>query len=171
MVNGAFSLDRELQREILTLASRHYPQALPDRDYQALQEGRNSNQHVLGNIYYLIEHGLMEKTTKAIPGARNLSIHNIQEFKVTHRGLDFIADDGGLSAILGVITVKFHEDTLHILTEKIMASDLPQSEKQSLTDGLRALPAEGIKHLTLKLLDAGAANIPRAIELIRTLIS
>ena len=43
--------------------------------------------------------------------------------RITAKGIDFLEDDGGLSAILGVVTVKLHADTLReMLAKKIDAS-------------------------------------------------
>lgn len=83
--------------------------------------------------------------------------------------MDFLANDGGLSAILGVVTVKFEADTLKaILENRINQSDLSPENKQSMIDSLRELPAESIKHLTMKLLDEGLENLSNAIVLIGT---
>ena len=88
---------------------------------------------------------------------------------ITHKGMDFLANDGGLSAILGVVTVKFEADTLKaILENRINQSDLDPESKQSMIDSLRELPAESIKYLTTELLTRGLDNLPAAILLIGT---
>ena len=88
---------------------------------------------------------------------------------LTHHGVDFLANDGGLSAILSVITIKFETQTLKaILTTKINQSDLTPENKKSMIDALEELPAESIKHLTTKLLDECVDNLPAAILLIGT---
>ena len=93
----------------------------------------------------------------------------INKPKITEKGLDFLQDDGGLSAILNIVTVKFEADTLKaILENRINQSNLAPESKQSMIDGLRELPAESIKHLTMKLLDEGLENLPNAIVLIGT---
>ena len=44
-------------------------------------------------------------------------------------------DDGGLSAILGVVTVKLHSDTIQaLLNTKIDQADIPPEEKSKLKD-------------------------------------
>ena len=53
--------------------------------------------------------------------------------KITAKGVDFIRDDGGLSAILSVQTVKLHEDTLkELLSIAIQQAKLPEPEKESI---------------------------------------
>ncbi len=81
--------------------------------------------------------------------------------KITAQGIDFLADDGGLSAILGVVTVKFKEDQLRkILEKKIDASSLNVTEKSWLRSTVEKLSTESLKHLTLKLLDKGLEHMP-----------
>lgn len=154
------SLDRTLQLDILRRLEAEYP-AVVDRIHVHL--GVDSD-IAIKNIHYLAAHQLISAQFSgaigqrvAIPGA----------VKITHQGLDFLADDGGLSAILGVVTVKLHEDTLRqIITAKIQASDLPTEEKSSLLQAVKELPGEAIKHLSEKLLDLGLENAPRAALLI-----
>jgi hypothetical protein len=62
---------------------------------------------------------------------------------------------------------KLHEDTLkQLIGQRITESDLPAPEKSKLLEQLKALPGEAIKHLTLKLVDAGLANWPIAVQAI-----
>lgn len=52
-----------------------------------------------------------------------------------------------------------YEDTLkELIGQRIAESDLPQQEKSTLLEQVRSLPGETIKHLTMKLVDAGLAN-------------
>jgi hypothetical protein len=58
--------------------------------------------------------------------------------KITSRGIDFLADDGGLAAILGVVTVKLHEETLKALLEAgVDALPPPQTAKSTLKSHLQ----------------------------------
>ena len=82
--------------------------------------------------------------------------------------MDFLADDGGLSAILGVVTVKLETEQLRaILAAKIMSSDLSSERKSTLIDAIRELPAEGLKHLTMKIVDTGWDNLDSLMALIQ----
>jgi len=107
------------------------------------------------SISYLEEHGLV----KASYSGDKESGSSATAASITYKGLDFIQDDGGLGAILGVVTVKLHEDTLKAIIEsKVLASDLPEPEKRRFLNQLRELPGEATKHLALKLLDTGMDN-------------
>lgn len=155
-------LDRALQKELLTKMSSTYPNEYPlDQEYTARTP---EYQQVVANLYYLFQHGLIEKRSLRY----GYSSFAIELPTITHKGMDFLADDGGLSAILGVVTVKFHEDSIkQILEHRIIESDLPPEDKKSMLGVLRELPAESIKHLTLKLLDKGFDNSSSAIHIIQ----
>ncbi len=65
---------------------------------------------------------------------------------ITAAGLDFLADDGGLSAILGVVTVKVHADTIRdLIAAKIDTADLPVEKKSALKKQLAALPETALR--------------------------
>lgn len=87
-------------------------------------------------------------------------------------GLDFLADDGGLSAILGTVTIKLHDDTIkELIAQRIELAELPAAEKKRYLDQLRELPAETTKHLVMKLVDMGLDAAPQAMALIGKLLT
>ncbi|MGC0154822.1 hypothetical protein ACPRNU_20385 [Chromobacterium vaccinii] len=120
---------------------------------------------VVANLRYLEGHGLViNQYTQALgePPA-------IFNSKITAKGVDFLANDGGLGAILGVQVVKLHDDTLKaILSAHIDRSELPQDEKSGLKAALSALPAVALSKLTELILEKATGQIPDAVSLIRT---
>lgn len=157
------ALNRELQLDILRLLENEYPARLSDIHNQFADPDA-----AIRNIHYLHEHGLIDATFSGALGRR---VQVPGPIRINSRGMDFLADDGGLSAILGVVTVKLHEDTLRqIISAKIEGSDLPEEEKRPLLQAVRELPGEAIKHLSEKLLDLGLDNLPGAAALIYTVL-
>ncbi|MDT3530257.1 hypothetical protein ROV86_19340 [Stenotrophomonas pavanii] len=119
------------------------------------------------NVSYLEEHELI---TAAHHGAKWRGI-SVLSARLTHKGFDSIQDDGGLGAILGVVTVTLREDTLKAIIEsKVVASGLPEPEKKRFLSQLRELPGEATKHLVLKLLDAGMDNWNHALPLLQGML-
>lgn len=157
------SLSRELQHTLLQRLCDAYPDAIDVQKWETDLPGTTVN------LAYLAEHGLCKVDfSQAISQVRVKPIRA----KATAKGMDFLADDGGLSAILGVVTIKLHDGTIKALLEsKILESDLPQPEKQRYLDQLRKLPAETTKHLVLKLVDLGLEKGSKAIEMIGTLLT
>lgn len=80
--------------------------------------------------------------------------------KITAKGLDFISDDGGLSSILGIVTVKLHQDTITaLMVDKIEKSNAEPSIKKQLVEKIKALPAEALQRVSLKALEAGLERV------------
>ncbi|MGL9724237.1 hypothetical protein [Sodalis sp. (in: enterobacteria)] len=91
---------------------------------------------------------------------------------VTAKGIDFVRNDGGLSAILNVVNIRLHNDTINKLEAIIRASPTAtEEEKSSLISTLHKLPEDAIKHLNLKLLDLGMAQIPDVFHVIERVLS
>ena len=153
-------LDRDVQLEILNRYAPHYPLVQP------LGSWSHDQKIVEANLFYLIEHGLLE--SKMLLTTDGIRFGNI---KLTHNGMDFLAGDGGLSAILGVVTIRLHDETIRdLIAARIQASDLPPAEKTGLLDQLRELRGESIKHLTMKLIDAGLDKAPGAFQWLSSLL-
>lgn len=163
-------LDRSLQRHILEALAHLHPGGTDE--FAALMGQLEEDDRLLSNLLYLAGHGLVE--SGFVPyetSARNTFVQASQT-RITHTGLDFLAEDGGLSAILGTVTVRLHEDDLRALVAaRISASaamDTPQKHKA--LDALRELPAESIKHLYLKVLDLGWDRAPDSIAAIKSML-
>lgn len=146
-------LNRDLQRRILMELSELYPspadmkRSFTDVDPRQVQY----------NLFYLSEHGLVSiSATKLI--SEEYPVHSAT---ITARGIDFISDDGGLSAILGVLTVKLHEDTIKsLLIHKIDEAHGDEALKASLKAKIREMPAEALSTVTQRALEAGLQQIP-----------
>lgn len=164
-------LDRDLQRKIL-LGLRACAPYGSDDVHQELGLGEVPFEKIVTNLLYLAEHGLIEHgfvRQDYISGQSQYM--QTSAATITADGLDFLEDDGGLSAILGVVTVRLHDDTIKSLIEaKILASDMPQPDKKRWLDQLRSLPADATKHLVLKLVDLGLDSSPSALRAIGKLL-
>lgn len=160
-------LDRKFQRELLTKLAETYPLRFDHRDLCRSMDDDAQHKYA-ANLMYLEEHGLAESGV-------NVGLngdYTLAQPKITAKGLDFLADDGGLSAILSVVTVRFEQEQLRSIIEaKISTSNLAPEEKGQLLTALRSLPAEATKHLTIKLLDQGLSLLPDVGHFILKLLS
>lgn len=154
-------LDRQYQRELLTKLAEAYPQRC-NVDQLLAQASDEEKSRYATNMTYLEEHGLV------ISGiTENFSGLRLDNPSITAAGMDFIADDGGLTAVLNTVTIKLHDETLReLIGRKIEAAPLSPADKKKWTAQLRALPADAIKHLTMKLLDKGLEHAPDALQTI-----
>jgi len=164
-------LDRKLQLELLEKMSSTYPEFYDfGKEYK---HGTDEYHLVVSNLYYLQQHNLIEQRSllqsSSMGGYKNLQI-NLPT--INHNGMDFLANDGGLSAILSTVTIKIDaEQFRQILLMKVNESDLPSDQKSQITSVLRELPAENIKHLSTKLLDLGWDNLSSLMQLIQNIPS
>src|SRR5439155_16102539 len=116
-IGAAVKVDRDVQRKILEALRDAYPQR---KDTRTMEVGDPDLNELGANVAYLEEHGLVDAKWSG-----SMAVANV---KITARGLDFLVDDGGLSAILGVVTIRLHEDTLKaILIDRVDASGEPDT--------------------------------------------
>ena len=162
-------LDRELQLELLSKIAECYPFAWIDYERKP---DTPEYYKIAVNLNYLKGHGILtENSTKVVHSTSGNGGGSILIMKpeITEKGLDFLKDDGGLSAILGVVTVRFEADTIRtILQLKVDQSDLSPVDKQKLRGVLQELPAENIKHLSTKIVDVGWDNLGSLMSLIQS---
>jgi len=158
-------IDRDVQRRILERLAEDYPRTVV-ADF--LYEGLDNPHDLLPTVSYLEDHGLVT----AFYGGPKAMGNNPVNATITAKGLDFLADDGGLGAILGVVTIKVHEDSLtKLVAARIDAAGLPPQEKKAFLDQLQKLPGKTTEHLVLKLVDAGLDNWPKAWALLQSMVS
>jgi len=163
-MTGKQVLNREKQLQIMKRLHDVYPKWLHS---QALEI---DGVIPVADMWYLMQHGLIEiKHVIYKEGSEDIQISRAT---ATQKGMDFLLDDGGLSAIFGVLTVRIHDDTLKSLIEaKILQADLAPEDKKKWIDQLRSLPADATKHLVLKLVDKGLEGGPAAIAWLGTFFS
>lgn len=151
------NIDRTLQNHVLHFLKSHYDNFIEDRlIYDVCINGTElldlneqfvlfpkikvdmaTLKHLRENLIYLSAHGLLEQ-----------------------KGIDFIEDDGGLSAILNVSTVKLHPSSVELLISVIDGSSLNPSDKQKMIDQLKSLPADAIKQILTELVNKGVSYLP-----------
>lgn len=147
-------LNREIQREILTQLSKVYPKALEVEKISFPNEDDFQT-----NLFYLEEHELIESEGKrdifGMPPC-------IFVAKITAKGLDFLEDDGGLSAIFNTVTVKFDAENIRsLIQEKVVPLSWPQEKKQTFTDKLKVASGDVLKKLIDKIIEIGLDSLDK----------
>ncbi|WAL81500.1 hypothetical protein OYT13_16810 [Pandoraea sp. XJJ-1] len=159
-------LDRAYQRELLTELASSYPRAHDIRPMLKDVDDETEEKYI-ANAAYLEAHGLIDaRISYSLNGGAMLGLPTI-----TARGMDFLADDGGLSAIFGVVTVKLHADTIKDLIEsRVDASAASPAEKSALKKHLSTLSSEAMKTLAKSLVEKGLQNVPDVVQWLHTLL-
>ncbi len=160
-------INRELQYEILQKMKNNYVNAEQSYTLKDINSSQNKDE-ILFNLKYLVGHGLLKNYTfgsfppigwindpapKDTRQERDTPIGG----EITAKGIDFLENDGGLSAILDTLTVKLHADTIRDLIDaKIVESkSIPEQEKPALREALKGMKEEGLKQLTTRLISYG----------------
>lgn len=150
-------LDRNLQHEFLSELYKVYPDSITYDYYinaaiaqtSGVIEAEEDASFVLkqsANLQYLAEHGLVVFDNETLITAT---------VKITAKGIDFLMDDGGLSAILGVVTVKLHSDTIQaLIAAKIDQAEISDSEKSWLKKELGKIKDTALSTLTTNAINA-----------------
>ena len=111
-----------------------------------------SDEEFFPNAMYLEEHGLV--VTNALYGFQGVIIET-HLMKITAKGIDFILQDGGLGAILGVQTIKFHRSAVVVLEDLISLSNISDPEKDKAKTKLSEMTTESLKTIVQTVTTAG----------------
>jgi hypothetical protein len=157
-------LDRDFQRALLKELAPSYPKATLSQVYL----NHPNRELAAANTYYLFEHGL-------IGGGVALTMSGsiiVDAIGITKEGLDFLSDDGGLTAILNTVTVRIHTESIQqLLAAKIDASDAPEAEKSRIKGQIKKLPNAVLSEVTKQLVSRGVESLPNAFEWLQTQLS
>lgn len=156
---------RDHQRKILEELLKAYPQ---QQDFcQAIKNDPTGE--VARNLHYLDEHGMIAAHLETY--VEDPSQYGMARARITAAGIDFMRADGGLSAILGTVTVKLHEDTLRQLLEaQVQRMSIPDEDKKGWLQVLRDARGDAIGRLVEKLIDAGWSTLSPAPSVLGTLL-
>ncbi|SRR5712692_4549572 len=155
-------LDRTFQREILEQLRDAYPETVDFRPRDEFAE-----QGFQGNLFYLKEHGLINGAE-----SRGRNSTQIVGASITAAGLDFLEDDGGLSAIFKTVTVRLDgESILPVLEKIIAASNQPPEQKKSMVQKLKGLSGKVLETLIIKSVEMGVEHPDKMADLISSVIS
>ena len=161
-------VDRALQKKILERLKAIYPAKL---DSQNLSKELHSNPKKLSaNAIYLAEHDLVDLKFRLSSDGQQ----KVLPFKmsITAAGIDFLEEDGGLGAILKVMTVKLHADTIRdLILAQIEAAEVETSVKEQLKTSVKNLPAKGLEAVLTRLAQEGLTRLPNAMQLLQSAIS
>ncbi len=133
-------LDRQLQYDLLKNLADIFPRKLSNLQELAIFENAQEDK-IMANIAYLKQHQLLDCIEAQYLGD---SLPDFYDLTITHKGLDFLMDDGGISAILNVVTVKLHADSIKalLLHQIANSSSMNEHQRQSLSDRIQQLPAK-----------------------------
>jgi hypothetical protein len=159
-------LDRAAQLKILRALEETFPMW---RDTQRPDAFEMDSTTLDFQLAYLEQHGLVKCAWSQAFSAWRNCLHA----EITAKGLDFIADDGGLTAILGTVTIKLDSGQwAELLASKVERLEgISHEERSSIASALRSLSAKAIEKVSEKMLDWAVDHAQDALPLLRTLLA
>jgi hypothetical protein len=156
-------LDRELQRAILERCALAFPNPCDARIM--MMDLRVDQATYVPQAIYLEEHGLLRNVASFyVDGTPPAPKHPT----ITAAGLDFLEDDGGLTAVLGTVVVKLHADTIReLLQARVEQASLPPAEKSALVKQIKGMPAAALNALATRAVQAGVEHVPDLLHWIQ----
>nr|WP_154325031.1 hypothetical protein [Pantoea sp. 201603H] len=151
--------DREIQNEILKACIVSYPSppsllAIIQPKIENLLTNKDEK-IILANLFYLKDHELITFSHNC----NRCPIAIFDEMTITAKGIDFMLNDGGLSSILNVQTVKLHRETIVVLEDLIAISNMSDLEKEKAKSNLGDMSTEAIKAVVSTVTTAGLSML------------
>lgn len=137
--------DRDLQREMLSILVNAYPEQPTMLDLKSELIDNTDPKVLKANIHYLAEHKLIMIMNSAPSLAPVKASWFFYTAVATSKGIDFMLNDGGLSAILNVQTIKFHREAVVVLEDLIAISNMNDEQKEKAKSTLGELSTEALK--------------------------
>jgi hypothetical protein len=157
-------IDRTIQREILEFLADAHPDT--PTDMSEYLRGKYKERELIANCVYLEGHGLIKSGYRQ---SNSRMVWNAEfRFEITSAGIDFLTDDGGLGAILGVVTVKLDASSIKalIMNRLDQSDEITHEERSRLKSLLRTAGDESLRKLVDTLIEAGLKAAPNAHQLI-----
>lgn len=162
-------LDRTLQLEILKKLAEVYPEPVYFDDFYEF--GTAEYRKAIANAFYLQSKGLLEPKSILVSQTlgRNENSHQFGAAKISALGMDFLADDGGLSAILNTVTVKIEPNQMAQLLKAI--AEMSEAEQKNLLDSIKEAPNKAVETMVEKSVEHGISSLPGLYALALTLLN
>jgi hypothetical protein len=155
-------------KELYRISARHCPEICEKTDDEYLEQhyvlkvfvafedntfGSFSNREVLDPPQALMAVVEYLKELKLVTTDETYGGQMIPDVKITAKGIDHLEDDGGLSAILNTVTVKFDiESTRELLASGLFSMGVPEEKKGILRQALEGATTDTIKELVKSVL-------------------
>ena len=156
------NLDRALQIDVLRALRDAYPRILNPSTLECAD-----HPDFQSNLFYLSEHGLITGSSVGDGPMGGFILA-----RITAEGLDFLEDDGGVSAAVRTVTVRIDPDHLRsLMAARIEASDMPAEEKSRWAHAIRSLSERALGELATQAVRQLLDQWPAAIRLLQKYLS
>jgi len=89
---------------------------------------------------------------------------------ITAKGQDLLESDGGTSAILNTVTVKFDTNNMRELVEAgLLMTDVPKEKQNALKKAIREAPGTVLQTAITKIVEKGMSHPVETAKVVSTL--
>lgn len=151
-------IDDDLILEILNIFAKEIDNPKFDI-FERIEHTEINKRHFI----YLVDHGFVKNALGGLPYRidRDGNFYPAAPMTLTNEGIDFLSENGGLTAKKNTITVRFEVDAIKQFIEaKIEASNISEKEKNSLKAHIKSLPKKILEGEILSLFQMGLHQIP-----------
>ena len=161
-------VDRHMQLVLLRNLRDNYPAFIPLESFfhnvlaslppETSDENEGFEQSFLFNLDYLAGHKLVTRPAPVyIKRFDHTEVPNA--YRITSKGIDFLEDDGGLSAILNTVTVKFDVDNVRELVEAgLLTAHVPEEKQGALMKAIQEAPGTMLQTAVTKMVEKGMSD-------------
>ncbi|NHN93803.1 hypothetical protein [Acetobacter sicerae] len=154
---------KEIWFPILQELGKDPSDLIVDRD--AVQKPEVTDDEFFSNLCYLRDHRLCEPFIQQSMGGQ----WSWGGARITTRGIDYLSEDGGLTAELGIVAVKLDADTIKaLICMAVDKSDASEEKKSKIKHAVQTLQGEALKSVTGELVKKGLQNAPDVIQWLGT---
>lgn len=152
-------IDKEIINKILNTFKEHIDDEYDEKYggfylWKYMEQTKKNERHLV----YLIEHGLCKVYYQK---SLEQELYFAAPMSLTSKGIDYLSENGGLTAQEKTITIRFEEDTIKKLIEaKIESMNATEKEKHSLKQYLKSLSGKILEEKVLALVSLGINHIP-----------
>lgn len=154
-------LDRTVQRHLLEYFAAYFPDHAGHNEYTRSLD----YPELLVHLCYLEKHGLIEN--KLRPSEADHQHPTWTYSRITAKGLDLLANDGGLYSLFQNFSPRLPAEALRtVLEHNIARLPLPEAEKLFLADHVRHASLELLERAVFNLIEQAFEKIPETSELL-----
>ncbi|MCP1229842.1 hypothetical protein [Acetobacter indonesiensis] len=123
---------------------------------------------VFRDIRYLADHGLCRP--EYLEQHNDMRWHWAEPVRITTQGLDWLSEDGGLTAEKRTLTVKFDEDQFKaLLIAKVDQSDATEEEKSKVKEAISKGSTVVLQAALTEVTKTGIAFLPHGFQWLQKL--
>lgn len=149
--------NRKVQYDFLMSLYDSSPHGMSQSDYDGFTMQFGGQDNAEANLIYLEDHKLITTNIKEL--RIGFFLVAPEHLRITSKGIDFVRDDGGLSAILNVQTIKFHREAVVVLEDLIAISNMNDEQKEKAKSTLGELSTEALKTVVQAATSAGLSAL------------